>query len=117
MFIRAERKDELEVTEVAMRLDDTEIPDTLTVVQRLETYYGPKFRVEADDDEQYLLTIPGPDTQALFWRKEEYSWVKTAELRLEFTGELPQYEMCPACGDPLSTLTHERRAAIGACTR
>lgn len=115
VLIQAERKDELELTEVDC-IEDISVPETVTVVQRLMTYYGPKLRVETDD-EQYLITVPGPDTQALLWRQKDLSWHKAAEIRLDFTGSLPQYSTCPECGEPLSTIAHERRAAIGACKK
>lgn len=116
VLIRAERKDELEVTEVDSCFEDIFIPETVTVVQRLMTYYGPKLRVEAGE-EQFLITAPGPDTQALLWRQKDMAWHKAAEIRLDFTGSLPQYSTCPECGEPLSTIAHERRAAIGACQK
>lgn len=116
VMVRAERKDELEITAVDSHLEEVSVPDTVTVVQRLMTYYGPKLRVEADD-EQYLVTAPGPDTQALLWHQRDSAWHKAAEIRLDFTGSLPEYDICPDCGEPLSTIAHERRAAIGACQK
>lgn len=116
VLVRAERKDELEITAVDSCFEDVSVPDIVTVVQRLMTYYGPKLRVEADG-EQYLVTAPGPDTQALLWRQRDSAWHKAAEIRLDFTGSLPEYDICPDCGEPLSTIAHERRAAIGACQK
>lgn len=116
VLVRAEREDELEITAVESRYEDVTIPDAITVVQRMMTYYGPKLRVEADD-EQYLVTAPGPDTQALLWHQKDSAWHKAAELRLDFTGSLPEYDICPDCGETLSTIAHERRAAIGACKK
>ncbi|WP_135855206.1 hypothetical protein [Halorussus salinus] len=116
VLVRAERNDELKITTVVSNFEDINVPDFVKVVQRLMTYYGPKLRVEADD-EQYLVTAPGPDTQALLWRQEDSAWHKAAEIRLDFTGSLPEYDICPDCGETLSTIAHERRAAIGACEK
>lgn len=116
VLVRAEREDKLKITAVDSHLEEVSVPDTVTVVQRLMTYYGPKLRIEADD-EQYLVTAPGPDTQALLWHQRDSAWHKAAEIRLDFTGSLPEYDICPDCGEPLSTIAHERRAAIGACQK
>lgn len=116
VLVRAERKDELEITAVDSRLEEISIPESVTVVQRLTTYYGPKLRVEADN-KQYLVTAPGPDSQALLWQQRDSAWHKAAEIRLDFSGSLPEYDICPDCGEPLSTIAHERRAAIGACEK
>lgn len=116
VLVRAERNDELKITAVVSNLEDINVPNSVKVVQRIMTYYGPKLRVEADD-EQYLVTAPGPNTQALLWRQKDSAWHKAAEVRLDFTGSLPEYDICPDCGEPLSTIAHERRAAIGACEK
>ena len=115
-LMRAERKDDLRLTKVDSIGEDCDVPSIGTVVQRVITYYGPKLRIEAGD-EQFLLTAPGPDSEALLWRKEDSDWKKTAEVQLEFSGSLPQYDICPGCGEPLSTIAHERRAAIGTCKK
>ena len=116
VFLRAERGDQLRVIDVIEEIDDEEIPTELTLVRRQMTYYGPKLRVEGED-EQYLLTSPGPDSQALLWHLEEFDWTRTAEVRVEFSGELPQYDICPACGEPISTMAHERRSLLGTCDK
>lgn len=116
VLVRAERNDELEITGVDLYFEEISLPDVVTVVQRLKTYYGPKLRVEGNG-EQYLVTAPGPDTQALLWQQKDAEWQKAAEICLEFTGSIPQYDLCPDCGEPLATIAHERRAAIGACQK
>lgn len=116
VFLRAERGDKLRVLDEIEVLTDIEYPSEFTVVQRQMTYYGPRLRVESED-EQYLLTSPGPDSQAMLWVHRDFDWRQALEVTLEFTGELPQYEICPACGETVSTMAHERRAILGTCDK
>jgi hypothetical protein len=119
--LRAERHDELRITEVIDRYQpDGNIPDSFLVAERTQTYYGPKLVLEAGS-ENYLVTVPGPESQLLLWRSEpgangfQKGWSKLAEVGMEFGEELPQYDLCPYCGDPLKTLEHERMAGFGGC--
>jgi hypothetical protein len=116
VFMRAEQNDRIETTEVVDNFQGKPVPETFTVVQRVMTYFGPRLRVEADTDaKQYLLTAPSPETQALFWRQIQSDWAKAAEVCLDFSDSLPQYDICLHCNEPLSTVEHRRRAAIGVC--
>jgi hypothetical protein len=116
VFMRAEREDRIIITDVVENSGGENIPDTATVVQRNNTYYGPKLRIEAPDkSEQYLLTAPGPQTQAIFWCRSGSDWQEVAEVCLDFDGSVPQYDICLHCGEPLSTIAHQRRSVIGAC--
>lgn len=116
VFMRAEHQDALKTTEIVKEFRESDIPDVATVVQRVMTYYGPRLRIEADN-EQYLITAPGPDAQAFLWEQSDSGWEKVAEVCLDFSGSLPQYDICPNCGEPLSTLAHRRRSAIGTCQK
>ena len=116
VFMRAEHQDDLKITEKVRGFQEANIPDAATVVQRVMTYYGPRLRIEADD-EQFLVTAPGPDAQAFLWEQGDSGWEKVAEVCLDFSGSLPQYDICPDCGEPLSTLAHRRRSAIGTCQK
>lgn len=119
--LRAERHDEIQITEVESELrPGAEYPETFTVAQRTETYYGPKLLLDSGA-ENYLLTAPGPDSQLLLWEAERGAdgfrkgWCKLAEIRVEFGESLPQYDLCPYCSEPLKTLEHERMAGFGEC--
>lgn len=116
VFMRAERDDKLRITDVIENIGEKSIPNTATVIQRNETYYGPKLRIEAPDGpEQYLLTAPGPETQAILWSKSGSDWREIAEVCLDFDESTPQYDICLHCNEPLSTVAHQRRSVIGAC--
>lgn len=119
--LRAERHDELHVSEIKERYQpDGSIPDSFIVAERTQTYYGPKLVLEAGS-ENYLVTVPGPESQLLLWRSDpgangfQKGWTKLAEVSIEFGDELPQYDLCPHCGEPLKTLEHERMAGFGGC--
>ncbi len=104
--------------------EDTIRVDTLgecMVVQRHDTYYGPKLRIEPEDedeDDQYLLTAPGPQSELLLWEQDRdaLKWQVQAEVTAELV-DWEQYDICEQCGNPLKTIRHRRRRAIGACTR
>lgn len=119
--LRAERHDEIVISDVEAEFTvGTEFPDDFTVAQRTETYYGPKLLLDSGT-ENYLLTAPGPDSQLLLWSSEKGAdgfrrgWKKLAEVSVDFGDELPQYDLCPYCGEPLKTLEHERMAGYGNC--
>ncbi|WP_152422238.1 hypothetical protein [Natrialba asiatica] len=118
VFMRAEHNDTLEICDVINTIRDGHIPDTATVVQRDLTYYGPKIRIEAHSNhEQYLLTAPGPNKEAMFWQYTEAGWEESAEVCLDFYGEIPQYDICPHCNEPISTVAHRRRSVTGTCKK
>ena len=121
VMLRAERGDNIQIVDVVTRLtQNNDIPSETTVVKRTTPYFGPKLILTADE-EQYLLTAPGPDTQLLLWSGnylddgERYGWEKLAEVTAQFADDQPQYDLCPECGQPMQTIEHERKAAVGRC--
>jgi hypothetical protein len=119
--LRAERHDELKVTGVVNHFHPNgTVPDKFIVAQRTDTYYGPKLILDAGTV-NYLLTAPGPDSQLLLWESQtgvdgfRTGWAKLAEVEVAFSDDLPQYDLCPHCGEPLKTLEHERMAGFGEC--
>lgn len=121
VMLRSERHDEITISEVVTQLRrDVVIPSEVTVVQRQCPYFGPKLLLHADE-ENYLLTAPGPDTHLLLWSPqydehgERYGWNKLAEVKAQFIDDQPQYDLCSECGQPMQTLEHERKSAVGRC--
>jgi hypothetical protein len=121
VMLRAERGDNIQIVDVLTRLtQDGDVPSETTVVKRTTPYFGPKLVLTAGD-ESYLLTAPGPDTQLLLWNGnylddgERYGWEKLAEVTAQFADDQPQYDLCPECGQPMQTIEHERKAAVGRC--
>ena len=118
VLMRAEHKDELEMHEASASDYNGNIPERVVVVKRDQTYYGPRLRVEPlDADEQYILTIPGPKSEAILWHLTDAGWKEMVEVSLDFGESIPQYDICLYCNEPLSTVAHRRRAAVGACQR
>ena len=121
VMLRAERHDHLHISEVVTQLRQAgDIPSEATVVRRTNPYFGPKLLLHSGDT-NYLLTAPGPDTQLLLWypklnaNGERCDWEKLAEVKAAFADDQPQYDLCSECGEPMQTLEHERRAAMGQC--
>ena len=121
VMLRAERSDRIQIVDVVTRLQQSgSIPSEVTVQKRTTPYFGPKIRL-ADGQDSYLLTAPGPDTQLLLWsgnyieEGERYGWNKLAEVTAQFADDQPQYDLCPECGEPMQTIEHQRRTAIGRC--
>lgn len=121
VMLRAERDDVITITDIITRLKPADlIPTEATVVRRTNPYYGPKLLL-SDDENNYLLTAPGPDTQLLLWGPNQTKdggrsgWYKLAEVTAMFADQQPQYDLCPECGKPMQTLEHERKSAVGAC--
>lgn len=82
------------------------------VVQRQLTYYGPKLRIQPEaGDRQYLLHAPGPSAE-LELTTPQGETVGRYPAALEGT---KKYDMCLHCGEPIKTVEHQRRSAIGAC--
>ena len=116
VFMRAEHKDEIEVWRPGSSRESDDPLDTAIVVKRSLTYYGPKLRMDSNDGrDQYLLTAPGPQSRALMWELKDDGWVKKCYVELNFTENLPQYDICLHCNEPLKTTAHRRRAAVGGC--
>ena len=116
VFMRAEHKDKIRIHCVSTLTPKEDPPGTAMIVKRDLTYYGPKLRIESlDDGSQYLLTVPGPETEAILWYRTEAGWQEMAEVSLDFEGAVPQYDICLHCNEPLSTVAHRRRSAIGTC--
>lgn len=123
IMLRAERHDDIEIEEVIEEIDSTSsIPDSYSVTQRTNTYYGPKLEMKSRQSD-FMLTAPGPDAHLLLWKAKtnadgfRQSWCKLAEVKAKFGESQPQYDLCPYCGEPLKTLDHERDSAVGRCSR
>lgn len=121
VMLRAERGDNIQIVDVVTRLtQNCDIPSETTVVKRTTPYFGPKLVLTAGE-KSFLLTAPGPDTQLLLWSGnylddgERYGWKKLAEVTAQFADDQPQYDLCPECGQPMQTIEHERKAAVGRC--
>jgi hypothetical protein len=121
VMLRAERHDIVQILDVHSRFrQSVDIPSEATVKKRSTPYYGPKI-VLSGEDRSYLLTAPGPDSHLILWKGkylddgERYGWEKLAEVSAQFADDQPQYDLCPECGNPLQTLEHERKAAVGRC--
>lgn len=123
VMLRAERHDRVKIEQTHRVLqDEPSIPNEIVVVQRSNTFYGPKLQASASD-EPWMLTSPGPDAHVLLWKGSSSSdgfqsgWEKVAEVSVELVDSQRQYDLCPYCGDPLRTLEHERQAATGDCVK
>lgn len=121
VMIKASRGDQLSIEKVVDHLKpECGIPKELQVVRRSETYYGPKLEIEAESG-TYLITAPGPNTQLLLWRGQTNEngylvrWERLAEVQAEFSENVPQYDVCTDCGEPIKSAEHEKMAAFGPC--
>lgn len=121
VMIRGERHDEVLITDVLKRFrEGPEIPTQATIVQRTVPYYGPKLMLH-DTGRNYLLTAPGPNSQLHLWSSSlteqgrRNGWDRLAEVTARLAEDLPSYETCPQCGEPLKTLKHEKQAELGCC--
>lgn len=121
VMIRGERGDSIAISDAIQNFDrGTEIPSEATIVRRTEPYFGPKLLLEHQNS-NYLLTAPGPDSQLLLWSSvinkngNRTGWKKHAEVTVRFSENLPSYDHCPQCGEPLKTLKHEKQAELGCC--
>lgn len=102
VMMRAEHRDEINVETLGV----------CEVIQRTETYYGPKLRIEVSESgEQYILHAPGPNSE-LQLSAPGREPLRTVSADLVGT---KQYDICPACGEPLKTIEHRRQSHIGAC--
>lgn len=127
VMIAAERSDKILVEEVVHRLSESyQLPDSLTVIQRTETYHGPELLTHGeirDTDWNYLLTAPGRHKQLYLWIGDgpidgkRRTWEAIAEIKASFASEQPPYEKCEQCGEIIRTIQHEREAISGNCSR
>lgn len=125
VMLAAGRGDRIEITNIVERFEtDQDVPNTVTVIERNSTYYGPKLLVHSDingKDYNYLLNAPGPANELVLWGArtddENYrkGWYSLAEVEAELAEDRPSYEICSQCGNPLRSVEHERRAALGMC--
>lgn len=122
LMIKATRGDEISITDVVEHIEPQfEIPEQLEMVRRTDTYYGPKLEAKSDDA-SYLITAPGPNVQLLLWKAvtddEGYliKWDQIGEIKADFTDEIPQYDICQKCGEPIKNVEHERLAAFDSCS-
>lgn len=104
---------------VMLRAEHTDYIDVETlgeceVIQRTNTYFGPKLRiepVEPEGSDQYLLHSPGPNSE-LQLSASDGTPLRTVGAQLSST---KQYDICSHCGEPLKTIDHRRQSMIGAC--
>lgn len=122
VMLRGELRDEIEIQEIECRMDtERSVPERVIVRQRINTYYGPKLRVESETGQEYLITAPGPDSYLLLWagklnkRGTREEWIKLAEVRAVLNDNGGGYHLCQQCNEPLKTADHQRLAAIGRC--
>lgn len=121
VMLRAERRDPIEITEIVdAAVPEEAIPKSFTVARRSHTYYGPKLVLDADG-RTFLLTAPGPDVHLLLWELQsmgsngQQRWTQLAEVRADFGGDPPAYNICTDCGEPIQTAEHERLSLLGRC--
>jgi len=89
----------------------------VNVVRRTQPYFGPKLLLHDEERNQnWLLTAPGPHSDLQLWQPRtgdegRVGWEKfeTVTARIE---SVDQYRICE-CGEPIKTLEHERKAAMG----
>ena len=121
VMLHAERKDPVAISEVITGTNDTTIPIALTVIERRETYFGPELLLMRDDGPNYKLTAPGPDYYLLVWKAQTddegfcHGWKQIAEVKAEFGDDLPSYDICPECDQPIKSIQHERASLFGQC--
>lgn len=118
VFLRANNSDPIEIDDICELYRETELPDAVSVVQRQETYFGPKFTVESEQSKkQWKLTAPGPDREAIIWERDGMEWVQAAEVAVSIGEDLPQQKVCLQCGETITTSTHRTESFLGTCDR
>lgn len=122
VMLSAERGDEIEVeSTVEDQRDGDLIPNSITIKQRVNTFYGPKLHGSDEMNRGYLITAPGPDSYLSLWSEStsdkggRESWVELTEIKASFKDNQSRYHRCPYCNKPFKTADHERQAAIGQC--
>lgn len=121
-MLRGELHDEIEIHSVECKISyNHPIPESVTIRQRANTYYGPKLLAVSQSGREYLLTAPGPDRFMLLWGEEltehggRTGWVKVAEVRGQLVEGQNRYHLCHQCDEPLKTADHQRLASVGRC--
>lgn len=121
VMLRAERHDPLRITEIVeSAVVPGSIPEIFVVSRRADTYYGPKLVTEAQQ-RTFCFTAPGPDAHILLWELTSSNgdghqrWTQLAEVKVDFDGEPPAYNICAECGEPIQTAVHERLSLLGRC--
>lgn len=119
-MLRGERGDSIDIKDIVQTIGQpTKIPESLSVVQRTDTYYGPVLLLTAGNHE-FRITAPGPDYHLLLWASEldetgsQERWRKVAEVRAELSDCSP-YERCSVCDRPIRTAEHKRLSTINEC--
>lgn len=122
LMLTAEMGDEVNINQVVSRIEyESEIPNEVFIRQRTSTYYGPKLLAGDTDQNEYLITSPGPDQELIIWKEVTNSrgkriyWTRLAEIEAELSEPSKGYQICPQCNKPLKTAEHTRLAAIGQC--
>jgi len=94
-----------------------------TVIERKQTYFGPRLLLVASDMDYNLntrLTAPGPNSELKLWWPDRdepgwrLGWVEGPEVSAELV-DTKQYDICQQCGEPLKTAEHIRQSAFGVC--
>lgn len=127
VVLTAERHDSVEITRVDTQYEsDVEIPSTISVLQRQQRYYGPELLLHAevdDQDQNYLLTAPGPTEQLRLWCADQSEegrregWTVVADVEAALSVEKAPYETCNQCGEEIRTIEHERMSVVSQCQR
>lgn len=128
VMIGGEKDDKIIVEEIVRRFsNDSYIPDEVTVIKRMETYYGPELFLRSKADGRtfnHTLHAPGPTAQLYLWNaktrnngQRRYGWELVAEIKAVFSSEQPPYERCQTCNELIRTVEHNRKALMGICAR
>lgn len=122
VMLSAERDDNIRVDSIEEEFAVNEqVPDSLVVLQRVNTYFGPKLLTTDSEGNHYLLTAPGPESFLILWGEHKSktgnreSWFRQAEIRASLSDDVKKYHLCPECGEPIKSSDHIRLAAIGQC--
>lgn len=126
VVLAAERGDNIEINRVIETFHNEVVPDSVTVMKRDSTYYGPKLLVHAEiggEDLNFLLNAPGPASELMLWAAETISgkgissWYRLAEVQARLAEEQSSFEICPQCKNPVRSVEHERMATLGMCNQ
>lgn len=77
------------------------------IVQRTNTFFGPKLRLRSDDGGA-MLTAPGPASELMLWFYHGEQLERQGEVSAELVDE-KQYDIC-ACGEPIKNSRHQQLA-------
>jgi len=125
VVLSAERGDQVTIGQIVEKFHDSvTLPDSVTVVKRSSTYYGPKLQVHAEiegDNYNFLINAPGPASELMLWCAEtdedntRSNWYRLAEVYARLAEDQPAFEICPQCKSPIRSVEHERQASLGNC--